>query len=433
MRLLFLSNFLPPYHLGGLEAQCYEIAVELAARGHVVHILTSRHGNAATTAADRLTIQRALHLEMALGNWRNLALFFIGRTRREQANLACLREIVADVQPDAIMAWGMWNLPRSLPALAEALRPQQTVYYFGDYWPTLPSQWQHYWDKLAPQGPARWVKSALQPMALRQIAHEPWPSLRYPHALFASEFIRMTLVKAGIHPGASLVIPGGVDLAPFQQVAASRTPRQERDPWRALVAGRLIQDKGAHTAIEAVAILRDQHPGIRIDLTLVGAGDQRYRTFLYDLALARGISDRVHFAGWVPKEAMPEVYRKHDLLIFPSIWPEPFGLVLVEAMAAGLPVIGTSVGGNRDLLQEDRTGLTFPPENVRALADLMLRLRNERDLRERLSAQAQEHVRDRFEIRVMSLAIEEYLVRHVVTPSPADTLEGIKLVRARGA
>jgi len=72
----------------------------------------------------------------------NVVRFFTVRQEQERANLDRLAGWVEALDPDCILIWGMWNLHRSLPALAERLRPNRVAYYFGDYWPTLPSHAQ---------------------------------------------------------------------------------------------------------------------------------------------------------------------------------------------------------------------------------------------------------------------------------------------------
>ena len=93
-------------------------------------------------------------------------------------------------KPDIVLVWGMWNIDRSLAALAERRCGRRTVYYFGDYWPTLPSQWRAFWDAPARSRLASAAKWLLKGPAERQLAGHIQPALSLPHALFPSDFMR---------------------------------------------------------------------------------------------------------------------------------------------------------------------------------------------------------------------------------------------------
>ena len=177
MRLLNLTNFYPPHARGGYEEWCEEVTNALRARGHTVTVLTSRFRGTSVVGPDPPWVHRDLHLEMDLAPLRNAVRFFTVRQEQERANLDRLSAWVDAFDPECILVWGMWNLHRSLPALAERLRPNRVAYYFGDYWPALPSQYHAYWN-----GPARnWmtaaIKTPLRRTALQEMARDHVPTL----------------------------------------------------------------------------------------------------------------------------------------------------------------------------------------------------------------------------------------------------------------
>jgi glycosyltransferase involved in cell wall biosynthesis len=112
------------------------------------------------------------------------------------------------------------------------------------------------------------------------------------------------------------------------------------------------------------------------------------------------------FKGNVPREQMPQVFAEHDVLVFPSIWPEPLARVVQEAMACGLVVIGTTTGGTPELLQDGKNGLTFPAEDARQLATKIELVVKDRDLRARLAAAARQTIEQRFTLGHMVDQIE---------------------------
>ena len=384
MELLFLTNFYPPLARGGYELWCQEVAEGLCTRGHKVLVLTSQ-GGTSDHADGNPRIARELHLEIDFTRWRNALLFFSDRHRRTRVDIACARRWINRVRPDAVVIWGMWNIPRAVPAIAEACCPETTVYYLGDYWPTLRSQWWDYWASPASNGPFALAKRSLGTLAVRQLGREVEPTLRLPHALFPTEFLRRAYEQAGLAPARSAVVRGAVKCSAFSAVARARVARPGQ-PLRLLVVGRLVRDKGIGTAIEALAVLARTYRRTDGVLTIAGAGEEVHVSALRGLATTLGVSDRVQFIGAVNPHDMPALYAAHDVLVFPSTWGEPFGRVMVEAMAAGLPVLAAAVGGVTEIVENEKTGLVFEPGNAADLAVRILRVADDAALRARLSA-----------------------------------------------
>ncbi|NUM49034.1 MAG: glycosyltransferase [Anaerolineales bacterium] len=144
MRILFLANYYPPHGLGGQERSCQEVFEGLQARGHECLVLTSMHG-VDNVPTDEPGVRRWLYLEMDMVPLRHGWIFFTQRKQREAQNLARLERLINEFKPDVVYVWGMWNLPRTLPALAERLLPGRVAYRFAEYWPTLPSQHEFFW------------------------------------------------------------------------------------------------------------------------------------------------------------------------------------------------------------------------------------------------------------------------------------------------
>jgi glycosyltransferase involved in cell wall biosynthesis len=409
LRILLISNFYPPHAIGGYEQWCQEVAERLSARGHAIVVVTSRHGGLDGSGDRRLQVRRSLFLEMDLDSWRNPVVFFTQRKRREHSNLAALTKQVAQFAPDTIMVWGMWNLPRSLASLAERLCPGRTVYYFGDYWPTLPDPWIDYWQAPAQGRLSCPAKRLLKSWAERLLDSATHPTPSFPHGLFPSEFLCRAYQQARIEVSQTRVILGGVETSPFYRAASRRVASRPGDPIRLLVASRLVADKGIHTAIEALANLTRERKSQDFRLTIAGTGEESYVSYLRSLARDLAVQQRIDFIGAVPPQEMPALYGRHDVFVFPSIWEEPFGRVLVEAMSSGLAVVGTTVGGAGEILQDEKTGLAFPPENAKALAIQIDRLCENSSLRERLAKQGQTFAIGAFDMRRMAEEIEEYL------------------------
>ncbi len=169
-------------------------------------------------------------------------------------------------------------------------------------------------------------------------------------------------------------VPNGVDLDLFRPGASNGTVHAAlelpRDVPLVGAVCRLDAWKGVDVFLHAAALVRRQLPAARF--VVVGGpieGQEAYAATLEQLARRLELQDIVRFAGWrfTPRD-MPEVYRTLAVAVLPSRRPEPFGLVLVEAMACGRPVVATDHGGPREICEPGETGVLVPPGDPDALA-----------------------------------------------------------------
>jgi D-inositol-3-phosphate glycosyltransferase len=191
------------------------------------------------------------------------------------------------------------------------------------------------------------------------------------------------------------VIPPGVDLERFygmekEQARAAAGVAHERA--NILFAGRIEPLKGIDTLIEATALLRQQQPDVMAQtrVTIIG-GDPRpaHRNAemarLQQLRCQLDLCDLVGFVGAKEQSLLPYFFAAADMVVMPSHY-ESFGLVALEAMATGTPVVASGVGGLAHLVEDGRTGFHVPPRDPAALAERMGALLADADLRRQLGA-----------------------------------------------
>jgi glycosyltransferase involved in cell wall biosynthesis len=171
---------------------------------------------------------------------------------------------------------------------------------------------------------------------------------------------------------ASRVIPNFIGELPPTPADDPRLAQLPDDPF-VLYFGDVTEDKGAWELAEAYRTLEDPPP-----LVLIG------RCYIDELESRSG----VHVMGAWPHALAIEALRRSLFSVAPSLWPEPFGLVALEAAAAGKPIVATATGGLRDIVVDGETGLLVPPEDREALAAALQKLISDADLRERLGAAA---------------------------------------------
>ncbi len=168
------------------------------------------------------------------------------------------------------------------------------------------------------------------------------------------------------------VIPNGVDLQLFQPAAAGR--RTPTHPIRCLAVARLIERKGLGDLIRAFALLERG----RFQLEIVGGGSDEGA--LRDLASVHGLAGEVRFLGPLPRAEVARRYREADLFTLPSS-AEAFGNVFAEALASGLPIVSSPIGGIPDLVEHGTNGLLVTPGDVNGLAAAIRYLAEDPELR----------------------------------------------------
>jgi len=405
MRILFLSNFFPPARPGGYTQWCHEVAERLAERGHNVGVLTSRYEQEKAPVGEQ-NIYRLFHLEGDLDYYQPIH-FFTQWKKQHRENLVCLENTVRDFAPDLIFVWGMWSLSKALPALAERLLPGRVVYYLSDYWPVALDMHTTYWQLPARRWPIQLLKRVLSKIAMSMVAKESQPDLKLEKVICVSNRVRDLLVEAGLPIEHACIIHGGTDIERFLDV---RKRDYRSRPLKLLYAGQLVQHKGVHTAIEAMAKLVEELRTGQIHLTLVGSGHPDYEAVLRELVDTSGLSDYITFHGPVSKDEMPALLQQFDILIFPSIYEEPLARMTQEAMVSGLVVIGTTTGGTKEILMDGETGFTFAPEDADGLAKQVTRLILDPDLCYRVAEAGRQTVLENFTLDKMVQEIEVYLM-----------------------
>lgn len=365
VRILSVGNMYPPHHFGGYELVWRSAVDHLRDRGHRVRVLTT-DTVVATDEPDGEDVHRELRWHLRDGEFAEHGMRHA--MRMAQANHRTLQRHVDAVRPDVVSWWSMGGLTLTM---LEAVRRQglPAVAFVHD-------DWLAYGPRVDPwtrafHGPRR---SRLGPAAER-IAGIP-ATVDLPAAaafVFVSRFTQARARAIGVDPANSSVAPSGIH--PAYLCPAEPQPWA----WRLLYVGRLDPRKGVDTAIRALA---DLPPEAR--LTVAGGWDERERGRLTGLARDHGLDDRVTFLGQCDRERIHQAYGEADAVIFPVVWDEPWGLVPLEAMARGRPVVATGRGGSAEYLRDGENCLLFDAESPPGLAAAVRRLAEDESLRQRL-------------------------------------------------
>ena len=208
------------------------------------------------------------------------------------------------------------------------------------------------------------------------------------HARAAAKLVHLaSTFQSDVH-----LISNGADLRRFSPDPAAAAPAF--GPHMIFACRQLFPRKGIRFLVEAVARLAERFPDVR----LVLAGDGFERPELEALARRLGIAERTRFLGAVPNGELPRFYRAAAVSVIPSVY-EAFGVAALESSAMELPVVASDIGGLKDTVHDGRTGLLVPPKDPRALANAILRVLEDRLLREALGRAGRAMVEREFDWR----------------------------------
>lgn len=213
--------------------------------------------------------------------------------------------------------------------------------------------------------------------------------------LTVSKETKKYVLRLGADKTKTSVMYNGVDTKCFQ-VANKGESRTKlglpNDRKIVFSVRRLVYKNGLDTLIESVPYVAKNYP----DVLFVVAGKGPSRKLIEDNIKELGIENNIMLTGFVPDELLPVYYNASDYFILPSASGEGLPLVLFEAMACGLPVIATTVGGTPEIVEQKKNGILVPPRNPEAMAKALLELLEKENLEKTISEQARKDVAGRF-------------------------------------
>jgi glycosyltransferase involved in cell wall biosynthesis len=407
VRILLLSNLYPPYVEGGAEILAGDVAAGLERLGHEVIVLTSSYGLSRPERDGQIwrTLQPAppVYFDRQRSFWSQLNQpINYYRRYHNAANARKLREVVAATSPDILYIWeitgiGVNSLLKVLPELKIPI-----VFHLGSYWLLYARSPETEQSRLR----NRWLKQRL----IGTVPELTWTSL-----IAVSATVKQEYMRAGFDPKRIEVIYNGIDP---RFLTLPRSASNKEEAFQLLFVGRIRVEKGILVILKALDLLMHELkmsmdlPPLR--LHIFGDGDETYISELQTFLREKGLTDIVTFHGKVPQDELIQYYDRSEIMLVPSLWQEPFGLVVAEAMARGLPVIASNVGGPVEIITHEKNGLLVEAGDERALALAISQLIKNPDKRKRFGQAARSTVQERFVIEENARRVEQHLQRAVM-------------------
>jgi glycogen(starch) synthase len=365
MRVLILSWEYPPVMVGGLGRHVHALATSLAGAGHEVTVVSRHAENAAfDEVIEGVRVVRVPE-DPPLFAFNSQTLLAWTMAFNHALTRAALR-VAEEVEPEVVHAHD-W-----LVAHAAA-----TVKHHLDI-PLVATV--HATEAGRHQG---WL-----PEDMNRSIHsiEWWLTYEARRVITCSQYMRWEVTRLfDLPPEKGEAIPNGVELAEWKADPAdvSAVRKTYGDGPLVLFAGRLVYEKGVHDLLAAVPRLRRRHPGLRV----VIAGDGPHLAELKAQAKRLRLGRSVAWTGFLDSGQLPILAAAANCAVVPSIY-EPFGMVALEAAAAGTPLVVADTGGLREIVEHGITGLRFAPGSPADLADAVTAVLSDEVLARRLTRDA---------------------------------------------
>jgi glycogen(starch) synthase len=363
MKIGVVTNLFPPEVMGGYEIGCGQVVEGLRERGMDIRVLTStlvpKMGREHVHPILECSIFECLR-DMPAG--RKVAWMI----RRERLNIRAMGKFLTLEQPDVLYFWNSSHLSRCLLRMVRRRGIRCGLFAFdlellspeADAWTSQ--------SAAVPGKLARTVQRMVLNVAGPLIGRPSGSELEFDFVHHPTQFLKNRLQVSGVRAKEWVPVRWGVDVDAFHPGAGAH-------PHSILFTGQVTEHKGVHLLIEALGILKQRSVGLDAVVTIAGqCRNPAYGDRLRALVEKYGLGGQVTFAGFVGRDDLPDLYRRHAIYVFPSIWEEPMGIGILEAMASGLAVISSGTGGSGELFEDGRSGLIFQSGNARDLAQKLI-------------------------------------------------------------
>ena len=384
MQLLLVTNLYPPQELGGYGRSMADFAWGLMQRGHHVQVLCADvpHLGESGNGPSGELVSRGLTLKGSFEGGVKLERNPERCRACDAANKHLMRRWLSQRDWDGVLVGNIDLLGlEALQPLIDAAMP--LLHHIGFVTP--------------PFNPTFTPKT-----------------VRY-QVVCASQTVKQNLIQAGmnistapvVYPGARVELYG--DQVNDRPIPAPPSPSKQ-EILKICFAGLQMSSKGSHTILEAIAILKKKNIPTYCMLA-GGVFQESYMQAMQRFINIQQLQNNVQFVPQLTRQQLSRFFRLHHVCVFPSIHPEAFGIVAVEAMASGLALVSSAVGGAAEVFEDGKSGLSFEAGNSTSLAAQLERLWRDPALLEKLQNNGEKRARERFSVQRSAEDLETLLIQ----------------------
>ena len=372
MRILVVNNLFPPQELGGYGKNMADFVSLLMERGHAIRVLTSDTRCFGQPEGNESHIHRNLCL---CGAWDEKGQRLFSRETIDtliKANQEVIEQTINEFEPDICLAGNIDLL--GLPILKPLFeRRIPVLHYLGNPFPGYNSS--------------------------------DYPGFPRYQVAAASRWLKQDLISKGYPFQDAEVIYPGAFVQSFKMAVPPGT-----DMLRIAYAGLVTYSKGPQVLVQALHILDKK--GLDFSCSIAGGTiNKQFVDGLMGLVEDLGLEKKIIFTGLLNRDGLKDLFAKSNILVFPSLANETFGISQVEAMAAGLLTITSGQGGPQEVIEDGKSGIRFEPGNPAHLAQELLKLTGDRPRWEAIALSGQRRAMKLFDIERWVDKLESVLWR----------------------
>jgi len=404
MRILFFSNLYPPDYIGGYEIGTAAIAKELARLGHDIYIISRRPKFVFKSFDAKGTkIVNPKVLRLLISNW-DFSWRYSGLSGRlrylknvatgmyfNPSNFAISRIILREICPDVVSYWNPAGISLS-PMFATLKQKIPMIIHVSDGWM---AKWLG--KSFAVPRANIHVPNILHTVLLRKLKHQA-------KIIAISSYIKSLLLEQGFLSSNITVVNYGVDTNLFKPMNVEKP-----NIFTILYVGRIVFPKGIHNIIIALAKILKKDKNVQLLIAGDVDEDEEYFNYLKKLIRLLRLTNNVSFLGKISHADLPSIYNKANVFVYPSIYPEPQGMAILEAMACGVPVVASNIGGIPDMIRNNENGFLVKANDPIALAEAITILKENPETTVKIREKGLKVVRERFTWEIIAQRVlQEY-------------------------
>lgn len=375
MKILILSNYYPPYYIGGYEIACFDTVKYLEDLGHDIYILTGEYKDKS------LKFQR-IYRKLKYINYENSSIY--DKYKVEMFNYKITKEVLSKINPDLVYVWSL-RLVSLSPLWALEKSKINKVFEIDDFW------MKGFLNKSFLAKTKRKIKELL-----------PWfPAVKIDLSpiIIVSKWMKKEM-KDLYNSKEVYCINNGTTINKIKK-------NKNESIIRYMYCGRIDYSKGLDLAIKALSYLKDKKIS-NFEFHIYGEGDNDYLNRCFNMIKILNLEENVFYHGKVTKTK--KAFENNHILLMPTRMREPFGLVIIEAMNYGVIPICTNSYGPQEIISHKKDGLLFTPSSVEDLSNKILILHNKWNLLKKYRNKAYKKIEKKYDLKIAKKDLEKILI-----------------------